>query len=165
MISGKGAWPDNPVLEYLHDIRTELQILNLQTKYSVETEELILGTLQRVFAVARSMVVKIYDLKGNILMPATLTIGQTAQAVATEFTGLNGTGALIPNAGTIGWTSSAPAIATVDPASGIVTAVGSGTANIVGLDSANGLTNFDVVSDQPIVAQSMVVTVTAIPLS
>lgn len=33
--------------DYLHDIRSELQLLNLQTKYSVETLELILCILKK----------------------------------------------------------------------------------------------------------------------
>src|ERR1017187_9650026 len=47
---GHEVHPENPVLAYLHDIRFELQILNLQTMYGVETDELILGILERVFA-------------------------------------------------------------------------------------------------------------------
>lgn len=110
---------------------------------------------------AKSLVVKILDSKGNTLMPAVLQIGQTAQAVAQEFSGPNGSGSPLPLAGVIAWTSSDPTIATVDPASGLVTAVGAGQATITGTDPANGLSGSDIVSDQPITAQSLVVTATA----
>ncbi len=96
-------------------------------------------------------------------MPATLQIGQTAQAVAQEFSGLNGTGVVLPNAGPINWASSDATIATVDT-SGLVTAVAAGTAIITGTDSVNGLSGSDAVSDQPLTAQSLVVTITANPV-
>lgn len=93
-------------------------------------------------------------------MPATLSIGQTGTAVYTEFSGLNGTGVALPAAGPVTFSSSDPSIATVDPTSGLVTAVAPGTAIITGADSANGLSASDAVSDQPITAQSAIVVVT-----
>jgi hypothetical protein len=110
---------------------------------------------------AQSLTLTFKDLKGNILMPATLSIGQTATAIATEWSGPNGTGSPLAAAGPIAFSSSDATIATVDPASGLVTAVGPGTATITGTDSTNGLSGSDVVSDSPITAQSLTVVVTA----
>jgi hypothetical protein len=121
----------------------------------------IAGILKISGMKARSLVVQIHDLEGNTLMPATLTVGQTAQAVAVEFSGLAGAGSIIPNAGPIAWASSDVTIATVDAASGLVTSVAAGTATITGTDSVNGLSGSDTVSDTAVTAQSMVVTVTA----
>lgn len=98
-------------------------------------------------------------------MPAQLQIGQTAQASYFEWTGPNGTGSQIPPAAPPAWVSSNPAIATVDPVSGLVTAVAAGTATITGTDAVNGLSGSDTVSDQPPVAVSATVVVTAIPLA
>lgn len=139
--------------------REELSLTDYLLQEILRVDRHILHVLRH--GAAKSLVVKILDSKGNTLMPAVLQIGQTAQAVAQEFSGPNGSGSPLPLAGVIAWTSSDPTIATVDPASGLVTAVGAGTANIVGTDPANGLTGSDVVSDQPLTAQSLVVTVTA----
>lgn len=112
---------------------------------------------------AKSAKLVISDSKGNRLMPATLQVGQTATAVLKEFTGLNGSGVEIAPVGPVSFSSSDAAIATVDPTSGLVTAVGPGTATITGLDSGNGLSASDVVSDTPVVAQSAVLTLTVNP--
>ena len=113
--------------------------------------------------VAKSAKLTFLDSKGNTLMPATLQIGQTATAVLNEFTGLNGTGAKIAPIGPVTFSSSDATIATVDPATGVVTAVGPGVATITGLDSGNGLSASDVVSDTPVVAQSATLTLTVNP--
>ena len=97
-------------------------------------------------------------------MPATLQVGQTATAVAQEWSGPNGTGVKLPPAGTITFASSDATIATVDASSGLVTAVAAGTATITATDAANGLSGSDVVSDTPLVAQSLTVSVTANPV-
>lgn len=78
---------------------------------------------------------------------ATLLVGKTAQAVWQEFSGPNGTGDKLPSSGAITFTSSDPTIATVDPSSGLVTAVAIGTATITGVDAANSLTASDSVTD------------------
>jgi hypothetical protein len=110
---------------------------------------------------AESATLTFTDSKGNPIMPATLAVGATATAVYQEWSGLNGTGAKLPSAGPVAFTSSDVTIATVDPASGLVTAVGPGTATITGTDATNGLSASDVVSDTPLVAQSATVVVTA----
>lgn len=89
---------------------------------------------------------------------ATLLVGKTAQAVWQEFSGPNGTGDKLPPAGAVTYTSSDPAVATVDPSSGLVTAVAIGTATITGTDAANSLTASDSVTDTE-VAQSATLTV------
>src|SRR5580698_3846563 len=76
-------------------------------------------------------------------MPATVVIGGTANSLFQEWTGPNGTGTVVPNAGAIAYTSSNPAVATVDPASGVATGVSAGTATITGTDPANNLTASD----------------------
>src|SRR5579863_3978110 len=77
---------------------------------------------------------------------ATILVGKTANSVWQEFSGPNGTGDKLPPAGAIAFTSSKPAVATVDPSSGLVTAVAVGTATISGTDQANSLTASDTAS-------------------
>jgi uncharacterized protein YjdB len=96
-------------------------------------------------------------------MPATLTIGQTATAVFTEFSGPNGTGVVVAPIGPVTFSSSDPTIATVDPTSGLVTAVAPGAATITATDAGNGLTASDSVSDSPLTAQSATLVITANP--
>lgn len=95
-------------------------------------------------------------IKGETM--ATLLVGKTAQAVWQEFSGPNGTGDKLPPAGAVTYSSSDPAVATVDPSSGLVTAVAIGTATITGTDAANSLTASDSVTDTE-VAQSAILTV------
>jgi uncharacterized protein YjdB len=118
-------------------------------------------TQQPGSSVAQSAILTFTDAKGNKIMPATLTVGQTANSVFTEFTGLNGTGVVIAPIGPVTFSSSAPLVATVDPASGLVTAVGPGTATITATDSGNGLSASDSVSDTALVAQSATLVITA----
>ena len=95
-------------------------------------------------------------------MAATIQVGGTgAQAVFTEFDGLNGTGNVAADGGPIAFSSSAPAIATVDPVSGAIVAVAPGTATITGTDSVNGLTAADTVTVIAGAAQSATLVVTA----
>lgn len=92
----------------------------------------------------------IQDLKGNRLMPATLPVGKTATAVLHEF--VTAGGAEVAPIGPVSYASSDPAIATVDPASGLITAVAAGVATITGTDAGNSLSASDSVSDTPIAA-------------
>ena len=109
---------------------------------------------------AKSAKLTFLDSKGKTLMPATLSVGQTATAQLHEFTGLNGSGSEIPPIGPVTYSSSDDTIATVDASTGLVTAVGPGVATITGLDSGNGLSASDIVSDTPVVAQSATLTLT-----
>jgi hypothetical protein len=102
--------------------------------------------------------------KGVSGMPATIQVGGSgAQAVFTEFSGLNGSGAITPDGGPIAFSSDNPAVATVDPVSGAVVAVSVGSANIIGLDSVNGLTAQDSVTVTAAAPLSATLVVTADP--
>ena len=99
-------------------------------------------------------------------MPATILVGKTATAVLTEFTGPNGTGTQVPPIGPVVYSSDNPAVATVDPASGLCTGVSGGTANITGTDQGNGIVASDVLTVQaaaPPPAVSGVLTLTPNP--
>lgn len=89
---------------------------------------------------------------------ATLLVGKTGQAQYQEWSGPNGTGDKLPSAGAVTFSSSNTAVATVDPNSGLVTAVALGTAVITGADAANSLTASDTVTVTE-VAQSATLTV------
>jgi len=98
-------------------------------------------------------------------MPATIDVGKTANSLFQEWTGPNGTGTVVPNAGAIAYTSSNPAVATVDPASGVATGVSAGTASITGTDPVNNLTASDtltVIAPPPPPAVSATLTLTAV---
>src|SRR5882672_4083060 len=79
-------------------------------------------------------------------MPATILVGGTATSLFQEWTGPNGTGTVVPNAGAPAFVSDNPAVATVDPASGVATGVAVGTASISGTDPVNGLSGSDVLT-------------------
>jgi hypothetical protein len=107
-------------------------------------------------------------------MNQVLAVGETAQAAAQEWSGLNGTGAQLPLAGAISWVSSDPTVATIDPASGLITAVAPSKldannapipVNITATDAANSLSNppgSASVTDSPLTAQSLTVTITPV---
>jgi Bacterial Ig-like domain (group 2) len=99
--------------------------------------------------------------KGIKTMPATILVGGTANSLFQEWTGPSGTGTVVPNAGTIAYSSSNTAVATVDPASGVATGVSAGTASITGVDSVNSLTASDTLTVNNPAAQSATLTLTA----
>lgn len=94
-------------------------------------------------------------------MPATILVGATASSSFKEWTGPNGTGTQVPNAGSVLYASDNPAVATVDPATGVATGVSAGTANISGTDSVNNLSASDVLTVQNPPAVSATETLTA----
>lgn len=94
-------------------------------------------------------------------MPATVNVGGTASSLFQEWTGPNGTGTVVPDAGAIAFTSSNPAVATVDAASGVATGVSAGTAVITGTDPVNNLTASDTLTVTNPPAQSATETLTA----
>jgi hypothetical protein len=108
-------------------------------------------------------------------MNTVLVVGKTAQATAHEWSGPAGAGTELPLAGAISWASTDPTVVTVDPASGLITAVApskkdaSGAAipvDITAKDAANGLSNPKgdaTVTDTPLTAQSLTVSVIANP--
>lgn len=83
-------------------------------------------------------------------MPATILVGKTANSNWQEWAGPNGTGDKLPAAGAVTYTSSNPAVAIVDPNSGLVTGVsapgGSATSTIQGTDATNTLVASDVIT-------------------
>lgn len=81
-------------------------------------------------------------------MPKTIAPGGSATSLFQEWTGPNGTGTVVPNAGAIAYSSDNPAVATVDATTGVATGVADGTANISGKDSVNNLTASDVLTVQ-----------------
>jgi len=105
-------------------------------------------------------------LSGATSMPKTVVSGGTGQAVFHEWSGPSGTGTELPLAGAVTFSSDNPAVATVDPAGGLITSVGpDGVANISGVDAANSLTGSDVFTvstppPPPPVAQSATLTIT-----
>ena len=86
-----------------------------------------------------------FKLKGDSPMPVSIAVGQTTSGVFTEFDGPNGTGNVVAPSGPLAFASDNAAVATVDPASGIVTGVSAGTCNIGCQDpaSANKVTASD----------------------
>jgi len=95
------------------------------------------------------------------VMPATIAIGGTANSLFQEWTGPNGTGTVVPNAGSIAYTSSNTAVATVDPVAGVATGVSAGTATITGTDGTNSLTASDTLTVTAPAAQSATLTLSA----
>jgi len=79
-------------------------------------------------------------------MPKTVAVGVVAQAVYQEFDGPSGTGNKVPNVQPTQFSSDTPAVATVDPASGAVTAVAPGTATISGVDPGTNISASDVLT-------------------
>jgi hypothetical protein len=120
----------------------------------------IVSVLRGIFPRARSATLIFLDSKGRRIMPAVLTVGQTATAVLHEFTGPNGTGTDIKPIGPVSYSTSDATIATVDAASGLVTAVAAGVATITGTDAGNSLSASDTVSDTPLKAQSATLVIT-----
>lgn len=100
--------------------------------------------------------------EGDSDMPATINVGgKGAQAVFTEFNGANGTGSPVAPIQPPVFSSSDATIATVDPASGAVTAVAPGSATISASDAGNGLSASDTVTVLPALAVSATLVVTA----
>lgn len=72
---------------------------------------------------------------GGNMASASILVGQTIQAIYTEFDGPNGSGNVVPPTGAVAFSSDNPAVATVDPASGMCTGVSAGSANISANDA------------------------------
>lgn len=72
-------------------------------------------------------------------MDVTMLVGQKSVASLHEFTGPNGTGSEIPPVGAVQFTSSDPAVASVDATTGDVLALTAGTTVISGTDHGNGM--------------------------
>lgn len=72
-------------------------------------------------------------------MPATIAVGGQAQAVYQEWDGPNGSGNKVAPTGKVTYSSENTAVATVDPDSGMVTGVSTGTVVIDGVDDGTGI--------------------------
>lgn len=118
------------------------QILEVETHQLVELRR-IRRLLQKQHQ-AHFAKLYFFDSKGNTLMPVSLAVGKTATAVLEEFVSQGGE--QVPDVGPVSFTTSDPTIATVDAASGLITAVAAGTATIAGLDAGNNLTASDTVT-------------------
>lgn len=142
-------------------VRKELAVergeLNAQLDEAYELHR-IADILDARFGTPKFAKLILFDSKGLIKMPATLTIGQGFTAVLQEFVVAGGPA--VPNKGPVVYSSSDPTIATVDPATGIGTAVAAGVATITGLDQGNSLTASDTVSDTAPVATVATLTIT-----
>jgi hypothetical protein len=91
-------------------------------------------TLRR--AIRATLTFQIDQIKGDFSMPATISIGKTATA---KFTELDAQGVAVPPVGAVTFSSSNPAIATVDPTSGVATGVAPGSAVISAVDAGDNL--------------------------
>jgi len=138
-----GHHEEQEILRLLVYLSNKLTFLERQV-------EKILDIVETQVAFATFATLTILDSKGNILMPATLSVGATATAILHEFVSQGGTE--LKPVGPVSYSSSDATIATVDPASGLITAIAAGTATITGTDAGNGLTASDSVSDTPLVA-------------
>lgn len=127
-----------------------------------ELFERLVRALERIAAALhctdfRVAILTIQTEKGFLPMSASLVVGKTGTAVLHEFS--NGTEFTPP--GPVAYTSSDPTVATVDMASGLVTAVGPGTCTISGSDSGNGLSASDtltVTAAPPVLSATLVIT-------
>lgn len=134
------CWVDHEVLRLLK------QELKLNRSMFLEIIHLLNSLLNRPVSATLKLIVNQPVLVGANQMPATILIGGTASSLFQEWTGPNGTGTVVPNAGAPAFTSSNPAVATVDPASGVVTGVSAGQATITGDDPANNLSGSDTIT-------------------
>lgn len=66
---------------------------------------------------------------------ASILVGQTIQAIYQEFDQPGGAGNVVPPTGAVAFSSDNPAVATVDPSSGMCTGVSAGSANISANDA------------------------------
>lgn len=95
---------------------------------------------------------------GVTIMPASIAVGKTATAVFTEF---DAGGVAVAPVGAVTFTSDNPAVATVDPTSGIATGVTAGTANISAVDAGNSLTAADALTVTAALAVTATLVLTA----
>jgi hypothetical protein len=148
-----------------------------------KTDELLRQILQELREIRqevksltrRSATLHFTPLGGNTMsttsppLPTAVAVGSQLQSVFQEFSGPNGTGTEVPPIGPVTYSSDSPAVATVDPNTGIVTGVSNtasgtggtaGLATITGTDQGNGITASGQVSVTPgtVTAQSATLT-------
>jgi Bacterial Ig-like domain (group 2) len=139
-----------------HEEERRLKHLEHEVEEIEELEEEELKELRR----AQSATLVILNEKGERLMPATLVVGQTAEAKYQEWSLPAGGGVALLPAGVPAFATSDGSIATVDAASGHITAVAAGTVTITGSDAVNGLNASDTVTNTGIQAQSATLVIT-----
>jgi hypothetical protein len=90
---------------------------------------------------AVSAVLYFKNKKGELRVNITVHINDVPLAAAlVEFTGPNGSGTIVQGIGPTSFTSSNPAVATVDPVTGNLNYLSVGVTTITGLNSGNGMT-------------------------
>jgi hypothetical protein len=130
-----------------HEIRRILRLL-----------EQILRLLQPQPGIARSAVL---TLNGDS-MPLTVHVNDVpGMAIFVEFDGLNGTGNKVPPVGTVTFSSSNPATASVDPNTGSLAYVAAGTTTISATDAGNSLSASDTLT--VIASTAVSATLTLVP--
>jgi uncharacterized protein YjdB len=97
-------------------------------------------------------------------MPATLQVGQAATCSFKEWTQPNGGGVEIAPIGPVVFSSSDPTVATVDPATGNIKAVGVGVVTITATDNGNQLSATDSVTGVPSTAKAVSATLLVTPV-
>lgn len=116
-----------------------------------------------------------YTIEGETTMstvlPIQLEVGQTASPTEQEWSGPNGTGTEVPNAGAVSYAADASGAISVDPNTGIVTAVAPTASGAVATATATDASNPSVLTASvqftvvpvPVVAESMTLAYTPGP--
>jgi hypothetical protein len=115
--------------------------------------------LRGIFPQARSATLTFKTEKGTTHMPLTVHVNdKPGTAIFTEFDGPGGTGNKVPPVGAVSFTSSDPAVATVDATTGALGYLTAGSTTISGMDAGNSLTASDVLTVIASVAVSATLT-------
>jgi hypothetical protein len=130
----------------LHEILREEMFQSRLLELQTEILEEIRNALRKKEAASATLTFK--NSTGGTSMSALINVGGTATATFLEWSGPNGTGSQVPPVGAVTYASDNPAVATVNPNTGIATGVSAGTANISGADAGNSLTASDVLTVQ-----------------
>jgi hypothetical protein len=111
--------------------------------------------------VAVSSTLSLITESGETDMPLTVHVNDVpGTALFQEWSGLSGTGIVVPPIGTVSYASDTPTVATVDPASGQLAYISAGTATISGADSGNTMTASDILTVSAALAASATMTLT-----
>ena len=139
------------ILERVLDAERDIDQINKKVSKIEQQNQQILDMLNEI--VPQGAVSSTLTFDGG-KMDTTIQVGGTGTATYLEWSGPSGTGSQVPPTGAVQYASDNPAVATVDPNTGVFTGVSAGTANI----SAN-----DAGLAAPGLPASAVVTVTAAP--
>lgn len=86
---------------------------------------------------AVSSTLTLRNAKGEPIMQTVNLTDQPGSYLYQEFSGLNGTGTVVPPTGTVAYASDNPSVATIDPVTGQLAYVSAGVANISASDGGN----------------------------